>query len=179
MEWLFERDVDDMRWIRLSPDNRWLSAASNRNGRWDVYLMPFPAGDQRWEVSTDGGFEPIWSVDGKALYYRANNNTITRAEITVKDGVPQVGKIEPLFDVLTGVDFYATTDTVVKLSHIPTSHAQRNIPHTQHIQARSILRFDPATIWRDPANLSKSTSREGFVGVSVFLRSPSNKNNLI
>ena len=109
LEWLFERDVDDMRWIRLSPDNRWLSAASNRNGRWDVYLMPFPAGDQRWEVSTDGGFEPIWSVDGKALYYRANNNTITRAEITVRDGVPQVGKIEPLFDVLTGVDFDGTT----------------------------------------------------------------------
>jgi eukaryotic-like serine/threonine-protein kinase len=54
----------------VSPDGRWLAYESNESGRTEVYVRPFPAiGDGKWQVSSDGGVEPNWSVDGRTLYY--------------------------------------------------------------------------------------------------------------
>ena len=33
-------------------------------------MRPYPAGDQKWTISTDGGQEPLWSRDGRELFYR-------------------------------------------------------------------------------------------------------------
>jgi len=55
----------------LSPDGRWLAYASNVTGRKEVYVVPFPeAQDGKWQVSTDGGSEALWSHDGRELFYR-------------------------------------------------------------------------------------------------------------
>jgi Tol biopolymer transport system component len=98
--WIVEHERGLINWVRLSPDQRWLGYASDRTGRWEVHVTSFPSGEGRWQISTAGGVEPVWSVDGRALYYRAGNGTITRAEIDGRGGVPRVGKVEPLFDVL-------------------------------------------------------------------------------
>ena len=34
-------------------------------------MQPFPAGAGKWQISTDGGSEPIWSADGREIYYRS------------------------------------------------------------------------------------------------------------
>jgi serine/threonine-protein kinase len=52
----------------LSPDGRWLAYASNRTGRFEVWLQRYPEG-VAVRVSRDGGFEPHWSADGHELYY--------------------------------------------------------------------------------------------------------------
>ena len=50
----------------LSPDGRWIAYASNRSGRKEVYVRPFPAADGGlWQVSVNGGSEPRWSRDGR------------------------------------------------------------------------------------------------------------------
>jgi serine/threonine-protein kinase len=55
----------------LSPDGRWLAYQSNASGRHEVYVQPFPTVDQRrWPISTAGGGEPLWSRDGRELFYR-------------------------------------------------------------------------------------------------------------
>ena len=55
---------------KLSPDGRWLAYASNESGQSEVYVRPFPALDGKWQVSTDGGAEPVWSPQGGELFYR-------------------------------------------------------------------------------------------------------------
>ena len=53
----------------LSPDGRWLAAASNETGRQQVFVWPFPALDTRFQVSTDGGNWPLWRPDGRELFF--------------------------------------------------------------------------------------------------------------
>jgi serine/threonine-protein kinase len=56
----------------VSPDGRWLAYASNESGTPEVYVRPFPdAGSARWQVSTAGGRDPVWSHSGKELFYRS------------------------------------------------------------------------------------------------------------
>jgi serine/threonine-protein kinase len=60
----------------LSPDGRWLAYVSDESGRNEIYLRPFPdARAGRWQLSTDGGTEPIWSARGRELYFRSQDRT--------------------------------------------------------------------------------------------------------
>lgn len=54
----------------ISPDGRWLAFQSNESGRFEVYVSPFPDGGAKFRVSENGGFDPLWSRDGRELFYR-------------------------------------------------------------------------------------------------------------
>jgi serine/threonine protein kinase len=55
----------------ISPDGRWLAYSTNTSGRAEVFVQSFPDLDQgRWQISTGGGLEPVWSGDGAELFYR-------------------------------------------------------------------------------------------------------------
>ncbi len=55
----------------LSPDGRWLAYSSDRSGRREVYVRPFPnASDSRASISTDGGTSPAWAHSGRELFYK-------------------------------------------------------------------------------------------------------------
>ena len=44
---------------------------SNETGRWEIYVVPFPdAAAAKWVVSNGGGSEPLWSRDGREIFYR-------------------------------------------------------------------------------------------------------------
>jgi Tol biopolymer transport system component len=60
----------DERSPRFSPDGKWLAYVSDESGRNDVYVQPFPGPGSKWLVSTDGGIDPVWSKDGRELFYR-------------------------------------------------------------------------------------------------------------
>ncbi len=54
----------------ISPDGRWLAYQSNESGQTEIYVRPFPDVDAaREQVSTDGGTRPLWSRDGRELFY--------------------------------------------------------------------------------------------------------------
>ena len=54
----------------LSPDGRWLAYQSNESGREDIYVQPYPnIDDGKWQVSTTGGDGPVWSPDGRRLFF--------------------------------------------------------------------------------------------------------------
>ena len=55
----------------LSPDGRWLAYQSNESGRYEIYVRPFPDVDGgKWLVSRAAGTRsPVWSKDGRELYY--------------------------------------------------------------------------------------------------------------
>jgi hypothetical protein len=54
---------------RLSPNGNWLAYESDESGEYEVYVRPLAGGGTRLQVSVDGGVEPIWSPDGKQLFY--------------------------------------------------------------------------------------------------------------
>ena len=60
------------RGARVSPDGRWLVYTSNESGRDEVYVRPFPSLDGKWQVSTAGGSQPVWSRKGDELFYRSD-----------------------------------------------------------------------------------------------------------
>jgi serine/threonine protein kinase len=54
---------------RISPDGRWLAYSSSESGMINVYVAPLAQPTLKRSVSTDGGQFPVWSRDGRELYY--------------------------------------------------------------------------------------------------------------
>ncbi len=67
------------RYGRLSPDGRWIAYSSDESGREEIYVQPFPGLDARVQVSPGGGTQPIWSRDGRELYYRGPRDVMASA----------------------------------------------------------------------------------------------------
>jgi hypothetical protein len=75
----------------LSPDGRWLAYQSIESGRMEVYVRPFPnVRSGRWQISNGGGFAPLWSADGREIFYR---DAVSIVAVRVRT--------EPAFSVMT------------------------------------------------------------------------------
>lgn len=86
----------------LSPDGRWLAYRSNESKRNEIYVVNFPQPAGKWQISTNGGLEPVWSRDGRELYYYGPDNKIMA--VSIKPSVPgdpqlQFGVPRALFEV--------------------------------------------------------------------------------
>ncbi|MEZ4588224.1 MAG: hypothetical protein R2909_17740 [Gemmatimonadales bacterium] len=57
---------------RISPDGRWLAFVTDESGSNQVVVQPFPGPGGRTQVSANGGTEPVWSRDGRRLFYRGD-----------------------------------------------------------------------------------------------------------
>jgi serine/threonine-protein kinase len=55
----------------VSPDDRWLAFSSDQTGRPEVYVRPLRGDGDQLQVSLSGGIEPVWSRDGRELFYRS------------------------------------------------------------------------------------------------------------
>jgi hypothetical protein len=54
----------------FSPDRRWLAYTSNDTGLAQVYVRPLTGTGERMQISTAEGREPVWSRDGRELFFR-------------------------------------------------------------------------------------------------------------
>ena len=61
---------------RFSPDGRWIVYATDASGRSEIEVRPFPGPGGRVQVSAGGGAEPVWSRDGRRIFYRDGRNMI-------------------------------------------------------------------------------------------------------
>jgi WD40 repeat protein len=70
----------------FSPDGRWIAYSSDESGRNEVYVRPFPggapSGSGKWQISAGGGLHPIWSRDGRELFYETLDDHIMVAAYT-------------------------------------------------------------------------------------------------
>jgi Tol biopolymer transport system component len=66
---------------RFSPDGRWLAYVSDESGRWEIYVQPYPGPGGKWQISTDGGREPVWNRNGRELFYR-NGDKMMAVDVT-------------------------------------------------------------------------------------------------
>jgi eukaryotic-like serine/threonine-protein kinase len=76
---------------------RWIAYTSDDSGQFEIYVEPFPAGTDRFRISSGGGTQPRWRRDGKELYYIAPDRKLMAVEVKTtprfEHGVPK-----PLFD---------------------------------------------------------------------------------
>jgi len=57
-------------WAAVSHDQRWLAFGSDQSGQFEVYVRPLDADGEVVQISVNGGNEPVWSRDGRELFYR-------------------------------------------------------------------------------------------------------------
>jgi Tol biopolymer transport system component len=50
-----------------------LAYGSYKSGRPEIYVQPFPDGGERHQVSSDGGWNAVWSPDGRSIYYQSED----------------------------------------------------------------------------------------------------------
>ncbi len=65
----------------FSPDGRFVAYTSNESGRFQVYVQTFPLSDRKWQVSTDGGYEPRWCGDGREIYYLSEDRKLMAVSV--------------------------------------------------------------------------------------------------
>jgi eukaryotic-like serine/threonine-protein kinase len=66
---LVDIEGSDQHSSRVSPDGKWIAYASNETGRQEVWVEPLPQNGKRFQLTRDGGRHPIWSPDGRKIYF--------------------------------------------------------------------------------------------------------------
>jgi hypothetical protein len=73
-----------------------MTYSSAISSRQEVYVMPFPGPGASLQVSVDGGFEPLWSRDGRVLYFQ-DGDTLMAVDAT-PGTPPRFGRPRPLYE---------------------------------------------------------------------------------
>jgi len=83
--------------LQFSPDGRWFSYSSDESGRPEIYVQPWPANGERWQVSIDGGTDARWRPDGGELYYLSPTRSFMAVPVAVTPSF-RAGSPVRLFD---------------------------------------------------------------------------------
>ena len=67
----------------FSPDGRWIVYTSNESKRPEIYVQRFPEPGGKWQVSNAGGRGPVWSRDGKEIFYVALDGKLMAVTVRV------------------------------------------------------------------------------------------------
>ncbi len=79
----------------LSPDGKWLAYVSDEPGGGKIFVTTFPDLEGKWLVSTEGGLEPVWAPNGRAIYYR-DGTSVVAVSLETEEGF-RLGRAQPLF----------------------------------------------------------------------------------
>ena len=75
----------------FSPDGQWITYQSDESGRYEIFVRPFGGSGSKKQISADGGTEPVWSPDGRELFYR-NGDRMMVANVSTN---PQFAASKP------------------------------------------------------------------------------------
>ncbi len=87
-------DNSNENYPQISPYGQWMAYQSDATGRYEVWVCSFPDVNQgRWQVTTGGGDSPLWSPDGRELFYRSGDSYMAvdvQTGPTFKFGKPEI-----------------------------------------------------------------------------------------
>jgi len=94
----------------FSPDGHWLAYASGETGRTEVYVQPFPGPGGKVPISNAGGGFPLWSSNGRELFFLGPDRRIMTTDCTAKGdsfsaGTPRVWSQHQILLNVTGGPF--------------------------------------------------------------------------
>jgi Tol biopolymer transport system component len=68
----------------FSSDGSWLAYVSAKSKIYEVYVRAFPDKGAEWPISINGGHTPVWSRNGRELFYRTEDGRIMVVTYAVK-----------------------------------------------------------------------------------------------
>ena len=80
--WPFLQSRFNERAPAFSPDGNWLAYSCDESGRYEVYVQAFPGPGGKYQISTDGGKEPVWNPKGRELFF-LNGNKIMAVKVAM------------------------------------------------------------------------------------------------
>jgi Tol biopolymer transport system component len=96
----------------FSPDGKWIAYTSNESGKFEVYVRTFPDAGGKWQISSSGGEDPLWSRDGTEIFFDVGTRVMSvpvRTSPTFEAGAPQLLFEAPIRGD-SGVQFDAAAD---------------------------------------------------------------------
>jgi serine/threonine-protein kinase len=97
---------------QLSPDGRWIAYEAMVSSRREIFVIPFPGPGPRRQISADGGEEPLWSHDGRELFFQARDGlmgvTVTTGA-SFSAGAPRLLHEGRFFRTINGNTSYGIT----------------------------------------------------------------------
>jgi serine/threonine-protein kinase len=81
----FKQSTFDEASAKFSPDGAWVAYCSNRTGRSEVYVEPWPGPGMRVQLTSDGGMDPLFSRDGREIFYR-NGDRMMAVQVSLAGG---------------------------------------------------------------------------------------------
>ena len=164
-------------WGQFSPDGKWVAYESNESGHLEIFVRPFHppgtageagsnAGAAEWMVSTAGGVTPMWSANGKELYYLDPAGKMMAAPITVTGSAVEAGTPIKLFDShvwgggldnQTGRQYDVAPDGRFLINRVRDSDASSTITLIQN--------WNPT-----PGSEPKATAQEDLPGIFISYR---------
>jgi Tol biopolymer transport system component len=72
---------------RISPDGHWIAYVSDETGRNEAYVQTFPTPGSKLQVSNDGAVSPVWSRDGKRLFFIAPDESLMAVDVAPGDAL--------------------------------------------------------------------------------------------
>jgi len=67
----------------FSRDGKYVAYTSDESGQYEIYVRPASGEGSKWQISSEGGEEPLWSKNGRELFYR-NGPKWMAAEVTTE-----------------------------------------------------------------------------------------------
>lgn len=119
--WVKSDDEQPRPWLRThfsellasySPDGKYVAYCSDESGQYEIYVRPASGEGAKWQVSTEGGEEPLWSKDRRELFYR-NGQKWMAVDVTTdpdfKSGSPRLLFEGPYLNI-PGVSYDVAAD---------------------------------------------------------------------
>ena len=69
---------------KFSPDGRYIAYLSDESGRMELWVRPFPNGEEKWRISENGASQPRWRKDGKEILYVEPGGVLFGVEVTTE-----------------------------------------------------------------------------------------------
>jgi serine/threonine-protein kinase len=76
----------------VSQDGHWLAYESDKSGRFEIYVRPFPnVSEGQRLISTTGGTRPLWAPGGRELFYAAPDGALIAVGVDPRGGTWSAG----------------------------------------------------------------------------------------
>jgi dipeptidyl aminopeptidase/acylaminoacyl peptidase len=124
---------------KLSPNGQFLAYNSDESKRDEVYVQTFPEHGGKWQVSTGGGDNPVWSRDGRELYFISADRKLMAVEVKGDGKRFEAGVPKPLFEVRQSDRFDVSKDGRF-LIHVPQDQTAANVPVTVVVNWQAALK---------------------------------------
>jgi Tol biopolymer transport system component len=103
----------------FSPDGRWIAYQSDEAGQNQIYVQSVPVSGAKFQISTAGGNSPVWSRDGREIFYLSPDQKMMAAVVKSNGASFEAATPQALFTAAGASGFAVTRDGQRFLVNVP------------------------------------------------------------